>query len=368
MLKKFAVTNFRGFAHRIEWDLSNPSNYEFSTYAIKDGIIKNAIIYGPNGSGKSNFGYAIFDIVNHLTQKNSLVDYYVNFPYAGTIDSPVCFEYTFQLDINEIIYKYSKDRNGRLLTEKMWINNSVVFDKTETDIWIDEQYGINQNAKSNLIDNNANLISVISFLLTNVPLPEHHYLILLNRFVNSMLWFRRLDDLNYIGLQTGITLIEEYIINNNYIDDFANFLYEVSGQEFCFMKPEPNAKQLFCLIDDKISIPLGLIESTGTSALKLLYYWIKNIQSARLVFIDEFDAFYHFKLAFEVCKRLFQFDNCQVFMTSHNTYLMTNELLRPDCNFILNENKIKPLNQCTEKELRFGHNMEKLFRGGTFKV
>ena len=46
MLKKFAVTNFRGFANRIEWDLSNPSNYEFSQYAIKDGIIKNAIIYG----------------------------------------------------------------------------------------------------------------------------------------------------------------------------------------------------------------------------------------------------------------------------------------------------------------------------------
>ena len=45
MLKKFAVTNFRGFANRIEWDLSNPSNYEFSQYAIKDGTIKNAIIF-----------------------------------------------------------------------------------------------------------------------------------------------------------------------------------------------------------------------------------------------------------------------------------------------------------------------------------
>ena len=42
---------------------------------------------------------------------------------------------------------------------------------------------------------------------------------------------------------------------------------------------------------------------------------------------------------------------------------MTNDLLRPDCNFILNENKIKPLCDCTDKELRFGHNIEKLFRG-----
>ena len=45
MLIKFAVKNFRGFAERIEWDLSHPSNYEFNKYAIKDGIIKNGIIW-----------------------------------------------------------------------------------------------------------------------------------------------------------------------------------------------------------------------------------------------------------------------------------------------------------------------------------
>ena len=50
MLIKFAVKNFRGFAERIEWDLSHPSNYSFNTYAVKDGVIKNGIIYGPNGS------------------------------------------------------------------------------------------------------------------------------------------------------------------------------------------------------------------------------------------------------------------------------------------------------------------------------
>ena len=59
MLIKFAVKNFRGFAERIEWDLSHPSNYSFNTYAVKDGVIKNGIIYGPNGSGKSNFALAI---------------------------------------------------------------------------------------------------------------------------------------------------------------------------------------------------------------------------------------------------------------------------------------------------------------------
>ena len=91
------------------------------------------------------------------------------------------------------------------------------------------------------------------------------------------------------------------------------------------------------------------------------------MSGASFVFIDEFDAFYHFKLAFEVCKQLFNL-NCQVFTSSHNTYLMTNDLLRPDSNFILQNNKIKPLHACTEKELRVGHNIEKLFRAGAFEV
>ena len=367
MLKKFAVTNFRGFANRIEWDLSDPSNYEFSQYAIKDGIIKNAIIYGPNGSGKSNFGYAIFDIVNHLTQKNKDPKYYVNFPYAGAINKPVVFEYTFKFDDNDIFYKYSKNKSGKLVSEELQVNSELVFEKTESRIKINE-FDLTENSKSNLLSNNANQVSVISFLLANIPLPENHYLISLDRFVNSMLWFRRLDDLNYIGLQTGSTQIDEYIIKNDLVKDFAAFLKDVSGQEFRFKTPLKTDKELECIFEGKAPIQFYLIESTGTKNITLLYYWLKNLSKASLVFIDEFDAFYHFKLAYEVSKRLFAFDNCQVFMTSHNTYLMTNELLRPDCNFIIDQNIIKPLNKCTEKELRFGHNIEKLFRGNTFKV
>ena len=47
---------------------------------------------------------------------------------------------------------------------------------------------------------------------------------------------------------------------------------------------------------------------------------------------------------------------------------MTNDLLRPDCNFIINRGEIKALHDLTTKELRQGHNIEKLYRGGTFDL
>lgn len=367
MLKKFAVTNFRGFANRIEWDLSTPSNYEFNQYAIKDGIIKNAIIYGPNGCGKSNFSFAIFDIVNHLTQKNKQANYYFNFPYVGQLNMPVKFEYSFQLGKDTLEYVYSKDRNGNLLREELKVNNEEIVVRQEKRIKFDKSLNISQKAMDTLLHENSNQVSVISFLLASIPFPSTHYLIKLRDFVNSMLWFRNLDDRGYIGLQTGGTNLEEYIIKNGYVEDFAKFLNDISGQRFDFSATGAEDKHLICRIDG-VNILFNLIESTGTRSLKLLFYWITDLKNASLVFIDEFDAFYHFKLAYAVCKQLFSLDNCQVFMTSHNTYLMTNDLLRPDCNFLLDNNMIKPLSQCTEKELRFGHNIEKLFRGNTFKV
>ena len=75
MLTHFAVTNYKGFKHRIEWDLYHPSNYSFNADAVQEGVVKNGIIYGPNGAGKSNFGLAIFDIANHLSHKWKKPDY-----------------------------------------------------------------------------------------------------------------------------------------------------------------------------------------------------------------------------------------------------------------------------------------------------
>ena len=366
MLVKFAVKNFRGFAERIEWDLSHPSNYEFNKNAIKDGIIKNGIVYGPNGSGKSNFALAIFDIENHLSAKWKKPDYYSNFVYTGNPNAPVEFEYVFKFDNDILEYSYAKNSVGLLVAESLMVNHKQVFKRDNTIFEIDDgQFKIDATVKENF-KQNVNSISVINFLTASYPLPQDHYIVKLIMFVNSMLWFKNLDSREFIGLETSSFGLEEFIIQNQCIEDFSRFLANVSEQEFKFASSKEGDKILYCQIGDN-TIPFLSIASTGTKALELLYVWIKRMTAASFVFIDEFDAFYHFRLSFEVCKQLFNMD-CQVFTSSHNTYLMTNDLLRPDCNFILQNNKIKPLQACTEKELRFGHNIEKIYRANAFHV
>ena len=126
MITKFAVKNYRGFADRIEWDLSHPSSYSFNTFAIKDGIIKNGIIYGPNGSGKSNLALALFDLILHLTQKSKnphQVDTVVNVFHPEEF---VSFEYSFRFDQDTIQYNYSKSTEG-LEKETVVLNGKTIF-------------------------------------------------------------------------------------------------------------------------------------------------------------------------------------------------------------------------------------------------
>jgi len=365
MLIKFSVKNYRGFKDRISWDLSHPGNYSFNTNVVKRGALKNGIVYGPNGCGKTALSMALFDIVNHLTQKFKKADYYNNFVYAGNPSSPVEFEYVFRFGETELVYDYSKDATGRLLSEGMYVAGVTAFERKEGRLSISEEFPIDATVSSNL-NSSANAVSIVNYLLSVIPLPADHYLMSLKNFVDGMLWFRCLKANEFIGLETSPTMLDEYIISHDLVADFTDFLDEVSGQRFDFSTSKKGEKVLFCRFG-KQRVPFSQIASTGTDSLRLLYYWSKKIGSASFIFIDEFDAFYHFKLSFEVCKRLFNLD-CQVFLSSHNTYLMTNDLLRPDSNFIMCGSEIKPLCDCTEKELRFGHNIEKMFRAGEFKV
>lgn len=366
MLIKFKVNRFRGFAQEICWDLSHPSQYEFNTHAIKNGVVKNGIIFGPNGCGKSNFSKAVFDIIYHLTQKHKLPDYYNSCIYVGAPNKLMEFEYTFQFGETIMEYVYSKNGDGILITESLKVDGRPICSKQPGQpVFFADEFLINEDTRQTL-STNANNVSIVGFLISFYPLDEKHYLIKLRDFVEGMLWFVNLDYRDFMGFETSRTLILEFIIKEKLVDKFKEFLQNISGQEYHFAEPQKDDKMLYCMIGEN-KVPFGDIASTGTLSISLLFFWLQKLNKASFVFIDEFDAFYHFDLSSKVCKELFKLD-CQVFTTSHNTSLMSNDLLRPDCFFILNDNQIKPFYQCTDKELRFAHNLEKMYRGKALEV
>ncbi len=59
-------------------------------------------------------------------------------------------------------------------------------------------------------------------------------------------------------------------------------------------------------------------------------------------------------------------DEYKSFVTTHNTDLMSNDILRPDCYFLIQDNQIKAISECTEKELRKAHNLQKMYKAGAF--
>ena len=114
------------------------------------------------------------------------------------------------------------------------------------------------------------------------------------------------------------------------------------------------------------SVPFSLIASTGTRSLALFYYWYIKMSSASFVYIDEYDAFYHFELSQALVELIKQLPNTQVFMSTHNTDLISNDILRPDTYFLICENRIESFDKLSDKELRKAHNIKKMYKAGSF--
>ena len=80
------------------------------------------------------------------------------------------------------------------------------------------------------------------------------------------------------------------------------------------------------------------------------------------------DAYYHYELSEYIVKILEKMTNIQVMITSHNTNLLTNKIMRPDCYFILSDNRLVLFADATNRDLHKGHNLEKLYMRGEFGV
>lgn len=373
MLVKFTVSNYKNFREPITLNFSAARDYEFNPECVRDGLLSKVIIYGNNASGKSNLGFALFDIVGLLTDKNTIVQQNdkSSFLNADCFEKCARFEYIFKHDSHYISYKYDKSAPDVICYEELQVDDELIFSynfETKERVLA----GLDRvNAGTLNFEYYENNLPVLRYIANNTNQAENSPIRFVMDFVAHMLWFRSLQENGYIGFTTGSESLHDWMMDNNLMEEFQEFLNKLADIEIklgAVPTSSPNATKM--LVEKHARNPLlfGGVASTGTRALELLFYWSKRFGEVSFLFMDEFDAFYHFDLARNVIKYVVELDNVQAVFTTHNSYLASNYLLRPDCYFVLENGRLTAFADGTDRELREGHNLEKLLRNGEFNA
>ena len=368
MLRKFRVEGYKGFRDPVEFNLS-AHKYDFNERIVKGGVVKNATIYGKNGIGKSSLGSALFDIVMHLTDTKPMGDrYLVNYLNLDEVNKNFAsFSYEFVFDDHVVVYSYQKTAPTEMKWEELTVNGKLVVrydfnDKKSLEV----DSGVVGNLNVELPDNH---LSVVKYLYRNLNKTAIPALTKLVQFCEGMLWYRSLSDGNtYAGFTNGTRDIFEVICSSNKLKDFQRFLLSNDLKYDLEARSVNGNLELYAkFANGKRAVPFNSVASTGTKALSLFYFW-RIFAAGRMsfLFIDEFDAFFHYEAAEVVVGSLNNEEGFQTILTSHNTYLMNNRLTRPDCCFIMTKNKISCLCDCTDREIREAHNLEKMYVTGAF--
>ena len=377
MLKRFTVKNFKGFKDQLVFDFG-AKEYEFNKELVNNKIISKAIIYGKNGVGKSSLGLALFDIIFNLTDiyvSNQIKsDYYYFYKNLESKEQLVYFSYLFQFNNDEVEYKYSKSNFDFLHEEELIINGVSVLKHNycheEKNYLKKDLIGNITNLNFDLFNKNpSRKFSIIRYIYRNTPTNSSLIISKLVNFCENMLWYRSLSRGNeFFGFKSNVVeTLSESLHRNNKLEEFKKFLQENDLEYDLDFKLVNGMHELFVRFDkENIIAPFGFIASTGTNALFLFFIWSLDFNSISLLFIDEFDAFFHFEAAKNLILKINKNKNMQAILTSHNTYLMRNSLTRPDCCFIMTNNKITSLCNATKKEIREAHDLEKMYINGAF--
>lgn len=376
MIRKFQVKNYKNFRDTISIDFTNVHDYKYNEYCVNSDLISKMIIYGKNAEGKSNLGSALYDVVYDI-QVTRNPFYYRNdqrmYKNADAADDELIeFFYSFQFGSDVLDYEYKKRDIFDTVFEKLTINNQTIF-----------CYNLDDGTKdfSNVNEINANELNwdeffdasvnddkestnptALRYIIYNTVQKDTSVIYKLSQFIKNMKFTTSANANMRIRFN-----FEEYFEEQEDLDKFEKFLNDCGVKCKLVMKEQPEGnKELY--FDHKKPLLFSSNMSSGTLALTRFYLQYLNRNKPSFIFMDEYDAYYHFELSEKIVRLLEEEFDCQVVLTSHNTNLLSNSIMRPDCFMILSNGTLTPICEATSRELRQGHNLEKLYKNGEFDV
>lgn len=381
MLKKFEVRNYKNFKNTLCIDFGNTAGYSFSSDCICDGIISKMLIYGRNATGKTNLGKALMDIHSVLFDDLYYRDDRTIFN-ADSKEKTVCFSYVFCFQQDEVIYQYTRLSNREIGNEKLILNGSCIFqcdyinrdyqffqlDKIEAETANKDRFVQSLKNGSDAGENGESKITFLRWLTNNVVLKANSVLIKLSEYVSKMVMIIVSGNI-WTGIGLRSNSFFDFLENPLELQNLEEFLNVMGIECKLVMKKLPDGQRELYFKHERL-VSFYENASSGTLALMHLYRRVLlGVRGFSFLYLDEFDAFYHYEMAENVIKFLKKkYPQCQIIMTSHNTNLLSNRIMRPDCLFILSgKGRLTALCNATQRELREGHNLEKMYISGEFE-
>ena len=370
MLLKVKLNNFKSFKNLTELDF-NATNYKIlnDTNVYNNEILKGAIFVGGNATGKTNIILALRVLLDMLFS-----DKIINLgKYKCVFSEEVLLElgYEFNIEENNIKYNIFYDVKGKVLVEKLYLNDDLVLDR----IGNNAQSKITESKYHTDLDNDVLLLRTIYF---NTKFSNYNIL---------KKWFEFLSNSVYLDAsQRIISNSDKKIVLNKYLENegtneinefFKEYKFnqqiEYSNQSignFVTLKLNDQSTKEIFFKRDCINEPIPYEwESLGNrNLINMLPSFFKVVKNGGMLIIDEFSSAFHNELERLLIKYFMsKSKNSQVFIVSHSTNLLSNSIFRPDqeysVDFFANGSVV---NRFSNDKPREAQNIEKMYNSGCF--
>ena len=358
MIIKFTVGNFKVFKEKSTLDMRASSISEHAeTHVLnlgKEKLLKSVSIYGKNAAGKSKLIDAMefmrdFTIISSKDmQVNELIDTESFRLNTATKDAPSFFEIEFLL--NDFTYRYGFEVTENQV-EKEWLfekkktKEYPLFLRIGNDFEVDYKKFPEGKDKETWTRKNALFLSLVAQL--NGQLSQE--------IIN---WFEQIIFVHHVCSCEEDGFTEDYLESKEdrklviqmmrnadlNIEDLEVVRFEDSkviktGKKI--QSPDDNLivktfHPLYNENNEKVGLEdfdMYLEESTGTVRyFDLLGFIIRAFKEGQIIVMDEMDARLHTKMSQAIMMEFNSYNNtnAQFIFTTHNTNLLSSELLRRD--------------------------------------
>lgn len=369
MLTKIYLTNFLSFFDRTEIDFTaSKYNILSETNVYDNTILKGGLFIGPNAAGKSNVLKGIAFLINMIKGDGESFELYrcrfSRLPF-------VILEYEFNFLNQKVVYKIEYSVKTKNMSEEISIDDRLILKRegSKGELTIGDTV-----AADDQLDNDTLFLRTASF--NTGRFPQEPVLRKLMDYLNNSYY---VDGYNrgaswgkcitkYVD-EYGVEKINKYLQEFNY-DFFIEYGSESSG-EGATISVGSNEKIVFF---KRKSFPFPSIfydESQGNQVFAdMLPNVIRTMENPGMLIFDEFGNSLHNKLAEKIVKFFMKnAEKSQLFITSHDTNLISNSVFRPDqINLVTfdgsNGSKIKRISKFKPREAQ---NLEKMYLGGMFE-